>query len=99
MSTNCTDPVTGKPRLLSKQCATCIGRPGNLMDLRPGRVAEMVNECLTRGGWFPCHETIMPGATDPPAVCRWLYDKYGPRINLIRVMSRLGGFTEVDPPA
>jgi len=89
----------GKPRVLSRQCSTCIGRPGNPMQLRPGRVKDMV-EGGVNGGGIICHQTLSYG--DHPefggAACRWFYDHYGHLCNLYRIYGRLGGFTEVDPP-
>ena len=97
------DPETGKPRLLSAQCLTCIGRPGNPMDLRPGRVRQMVRDALTDGSQgIVCHETV-PYRGNPAgrqaALCRWFWQTYGYRVNFIRVMARLGGWKLVDPPA
>lgn len=90
----------GKPRLLSEQCSTCIGRPGNPMDLRPGRVRQMVREAVNGGG-IACHQTLSYGGHPDfggAALCRWFYDTYGHLCNLVRIYGRLGGFTEVDPP-
>jgi len=102
MSESCFDPVTHRPRLMREQCSTCIFRPGNPMQLRPGRVKDMVNEALREGcQGIICHATLSYG--DHPdfggALCRGFYDSFGPRNNFVRVMERLGGFTEVDPPA
>lgn len=90
----------GKPRVLSEQCSTCIGRPGNLMDLRPGRVRQMVRDGVNSGGGIVCHQTLSYGDHPDfgPAACRWFYDTYGRLCNLYRIYGRLGGFTEVDPP-
>jgi hypothetical protein len=89
----------GRPRLLSEQCSTCIGRPGNPMRLRPGRVKEMVRDGVNGGG-ITCHQTLSYG--DHPefggAACRWFYDNYGRLCNLFRIYDRLGGFTEVELP-
>jgi hypothetical protein len=98
---SCFDPLTGRPRLLSEQCSTCLGRPGNLMHLNPGRLGGLVREALGEGSQgVICHQTLSYG--DHPnfggAICRWFYDHYGPRNNFIRVMERLGGFIEVAPP-
>lgn len=44
-----------------------------------------------------CHETLSYGVHREVggALCRWFYDTYGYKNNFIRVMARLGGFTEV----
>lgn len=88
---------TGKPRVLSEQCVTCIFRPGNLMNLREGRLQQIVRDTCAAGSYIVCHETLpgMPGE-DTPALCRGFYDRYG--TNFIRVMDRLGGFVEIPPP-
>lgn len=90
-----------RPRLLSEQCATCIYRPGNLTHLRPGRLKEITESSLgegTRG--LTCHDTLPYG--DHPsygeAMCRGFYDKFGYLNNYVRIIERLGGFTEVPPP-
>jgi hypothetical protein len=90
-----------RPRVLTRQCATCIGRPGNVMDLRPGRLKMMVEEALRQGNQgIICHLTLGYGGNPDfgGALCRWFYDTYGSQSNFIRVMWRIGGFTEVDPP-
>lgn len=101
MSRYLNDPETGKPRLLSEQCATCVGRPSNVAGLRPGRLAELVRG--NRGGLgLICHETIDYDEGEPPsfggtqAFCRWFHDRIGS--NYQRICQRLGGFTEVPPP-
>jgi hypothetical protein len=91
----------GRPQVLAGQCSTCIGRPGNLMRLNPGRVKGMVQSALNAGGGIICHQTLSYG--DHPeqggAVCRWFYDHYGRQSNGVRVQSRVGGgFREIELP-
>ena len=95
------DRETGLPRLMSEQCSTCVGRPGNLMHLREGQLKNLVaDNCGPHSLGLICHQTLPYG--DYPkfgaAYCRWFFDTCGHRANGIRVFSRLGGFTEVDPP-
>jgi hypothetical protein len=95
------DPGTGRARLLTRQCSTCVGRPGNLMHLREGKLKELVagNTGDHHLGLI-CHQTL-PYGDHPdfgPAYCRWFYDHYGDLANGIRVFRRLLGFTEIDPP-
>lgn len=90
-----------KPRVLSEQCATCIGRPGNVNDLRPGRVKGMVSEAIQHGNrGITCHETLSYGHHPEvgEAMCRWFYEKFGHLNNYVRIMERLGGFEEVRLP-
>jgi len=101
MPESCYDPVTHRPRLLSGQCATCIFLPGNPMHLRPGRLKTMVTAGLRQDcQGIICHDTLSYGDHPGfgPALCRGFYDAYGPQSNFIRVIERIGGFTEVDPP-
>jgi hypothetical protein len=98
----CFDPQTHRPRLLSAQCETCIYRPSNPMHLRPGALRSITADALREGcQGVICHDTLSYGAYPGfgGALCRGFYDKFGPRNNFIRIMGRLGGFTEVDPPA
>jgi len=94
---NVGDPVLRKTRLLSRECRTCIFKPGNLMHLEPGRLREMVDAARGDAGYIICHQTL-PYADSPipPAVCRGFADRY--RTWQLQVMARLWGFLEVDPP-
>lgn len=102
MSETCYDQATHKPRLLSAQCETCIYRPGNLMRLRPGRLRAITEAALVDGcQGVICHDTLSYGP-DPgfgAALCRGFYDAFGARSGFVRVIERIGGFTEVEPPA
>ncbi|MFG2043940.1 hypothetical protein [Dactylosporangium sp. NPDC048998] len=92
------DPITGKTRLLARQCDTCIFRPGNRMHLDPGRLKQMVDEALAEGGFVICHDTLPYGnfPEAQPAVCRGFADRY--RTWRLQVIARLFGFVEVEPP-
>jgi hypothetical protein len=94
--------VNGEPRVLRKQCSTCIGRPGNKMHLQPGRVRQMVNAANREGSQgIICHQTLSYGDHREMggALCRWYFDTYGHLNGFIRIISRIGkGFTEVDLP-
>lgn len=73
-------------RIQQRMCATCIFRPGNLMDLDPGRVEQMVADSVREDTAIICHDTL--DATDdegewiidviggPQAVCRGFYDRH-----------------------
>jgi hypothetical protein len=53
-------------RVMAERCLTCIFHPGNLMDLRSGRVKGMLAEVRRTEGCIPCHETL---DDDMQAVC------------------------------
>lgn len=92
------DPVLGKSRLLSRQCATCIFKPGNLMHLQEGRLKDLVAQTCAAETYIVCHSTL-PHHLDPntkPAICRGFADRYSTQA--LQVIARLWGFVEVDPP-
>lgn len=98
------DPATHKIRLNSEQCATCIGNPRAGVALRPGRMRELVRANTGDGKMgLVCHATIVYDEDGEPsggdqALCKWFYEQFGHLVNGVRVMHRLGGFTEVPPP-
>lgn len=53
------DPVLRKSRMLSRQCRTCIFRPGNLMRLSEGRLRELVAEARRDETFVVCHDTLV----------------------------------------
>lgn len=57
-------------------CSTCIFRPGNLMDLHPGRVRQLIDEACDDDGAIVCHQTL-----EEPlgAVCRGFFDRFADR--------------------
>jgi hypothetical protein len=58
-------------RVLTEMCATCIFRPGNLMHLRRGRLATIVNDHQQADGNLICHSTLPYfGDGVEPALCR-----------------------------
>jgi hypothetical protein len=93
------DPVLGKTRRLSRQCPTCIFHPGNPMHLEPGALKDLIDSALAQDSYVVCHETL-PGMAPPgyaPAVCRGFHDRY--TTGSLRVIARLWGFVDVDPPS
>jgi len=92
------DAQRRKTRLLSRQCATCIFRPGNPMHLDPGRLRDIVEQALNGRGYIICHDTL-PHYRHPhaqPAICRGFHDRY--TTPALQVIGRLWGFIEVAPP-
>lgn len=92
------DAQQGKTRLLSRQCGTCIFKPGNVMHLTTGRLSDMVAQCHANGSFIVCHDTLPHGAHPhaEPAICRGFYDRYSTQA--LQVIGRLWGFAEVEPP-
>lgn len=84
----------GKVHVLADKCATCIFRAGNLMHLRPGRLAEMVNTSVAEGGAIVCHKTLGDDVDD--AVCRGFHDAYGNQVPALRLATALDLVVEDD---
>lgn len=99
---NILHPETHKPCLLSRECDTCVFRPGNKAGLRPGRLGDLIRQNTgANATGLICHSTIAYDSDHPdlqPALCRGFYDKFGHLANYIRISERIGGFTEIDPP-
>lgn len=90
------DPGTGTVRLCARRCATCIFSPGNLMDLQPGRVADMVAQARRAEGHVVCHATL---GTEVPAICRGFADGPDQGCSLaLRLARALGTLQEISPP-
>ncbi len=81
----------GRVHVCAAMCGTCIFRPGNLMDLEPGRVAGMVADATRKESAIICHQTL----DGKNAVCRGFYDRHPTQP--LQVAGRLGLVTEVMP--
>lgn len=85
-------------RVCATRCKTCIFRPGNLMQLRSGRVKDMVDSALSAdgAGSIVCHDTL-----DLPAqaICRGFWDGYRDQVQLLQLADRLGHVKEIPADA
>lgn len=72
--------------VMAAKCPTCIFRPGNMMQLRGGRVQQMVATCQRRQGVITCHSTL---GTTEPAICRGFFEAYGGHIVALRLAAAL----------
>ena len=79
-------------RVCADLCSTCIFRPGNLMDLRAGRVRAMVDGAKADDSAIVCHATL-DGAR---AVCRGYWDRHQ-RDTLLCRLGAVKGVLEVNP--
>jgi hypothetical protein len=84
--------------VLRAQCATCIFRPGNIMDLERGRVKQMVGEATGIGGCIPCHKTIRRDDGVEPAICRGYFDAYAERVPAIALARACNRVAEQEVP-
>ncbi|MCC3766487.1 hypothetical protein [Streptomyces sp. UNOC14_S4] len=65
------DPETWRVRLVEDRCTTCVFRAGNLMNLSPGRVKQMLEDCQKNQGHIVCHQTLEGyGKGLPGGICR-----------------------------
>lgn len=96
-----------RPRVFSEKCKTCVFRPGNPMQLAPGRLHELVERNLDAGAALICHTTTYGQRPElGEVVCAGWFERYGHRTSSIRVVSRLAalcgedgdGFERVTPP-
>lgn len=80
----------GKVHVRAEMCDTCVFRPGNLMKLPPGRLAEMVNGAVENESCIPCHSTLpyAPYYSAEQSVCRGFFDRHPTQP--LQVAERLG---------
>lgn len=84
----------GRVHVLDDKCGTCIFRPGNLMRLNRGRVAEMIRNARAKDTAITCHETY----DRDQAICRGFFDTQREHIWPLRFAQRLGIITFQAPP-
>jgi hypothetical protein len=82
--------------VMSERCDTCIFRPGNLMDLNQGRLADII-ESTDRGDTnVICHKSrSVSGDLRQDAWCKGSVDRRAGQ--MIRIMDRLGGIPLLTP--
>ena len=73
------DPETGRERVMSDKCRTCIGRRGNPAGLSAERRRDLLGRCPDGSydeGWTVCHATLPDNPDNtaglPPSVCAWV---------------------------
>jgi len=95
-----TDPATGRSRLLSERCSTCILRHGDKMHLGPEHTAAFVRQAQEQGSYVVCHQTLTYGDHPGfgPAICRGFFDAYATRSLALRLLQAFSRLTEVEPP-
>lgn len=65
----------GRVHVLRERCSTCVFRPGNLMRLGRGRLADLVESNVAGDSALTCHSTLYRDDVEP-AVCRGFFDGY-----------------------
>lgn len=79
----------GIVHVMREQCSTCIFKPGNLMSLQPGRVAQMVRDAKAGDSVIPCHHTIHV-RDERPAICRGYWDRHHTDVWTLRLANDMG---------
>ncbi|MDZ5447709.1 hypothetical protein U2F26_34240 [Micromonospora sp. 4G57] len=92
------DPVLGKSRLLSRQCATCIFAPGNRMHLSAGRLRDLVTETRRRERSSSATTPSPTTSTPKPSRRSAVASPTATGTQALQLIERLFGFVEVDPP-
>lgn len=81
-------------RVMRERCSTCIFRPGDLMQLRSGRLKDIVESAKKADSYVICHKTLERGV--PGAVCRGSFDTL--YTTPIQLAQRLGFIEWREPP-
>jgi len=93
------DPASGKVRVLSSRCPTCIFRP-EVRECLGRRTDEVVRANVNAGALLTCHTTL-PYGDHPdfgPAVCAGFWARHGMQTAAGRIARFLLGITRVRPP-
>lgn len=85
----------GRFHVLEGKCDTCIFRPGNLMQLRDGRVEEMSAAANENNSVIVCHQTL----DSLRATCRGYYDVHRENTMALRMAAAFDVVEFSPPPA
>jgi hypothetical protein len=94
------DQESGKVRVLLRRCETCVFRPGNPFETRPGRVEELIRRNVDAGALLTCHSTLPYGPYPEfgPAVCAGFWARHGLATAAGRIAKFMLGIVRVAPP-
>ena len=98
--TDVLDPGTGKVRVLSSRCKTCIFRPEGRAAFGEDRVAEVIGANIDAGALLTCHSTL-PYGDHPdfgPAVCAGFWARHGLATAAGRIAKGMLGLVRIAPP-
>lgn len=95
------DPASGKVRVLSARCQTCIFRKDNQLHLGPGRIEEVIRRNVDAGALLTCHSTLPYGPYPEfaPAVCAGFWARHGMATAAGRIAQFMLGVVRVTPPS
>lgn len=76
---------SGRVHVKAERCSDCVFRPGNLMRLNPGRLADLVEQNRERDTAFACHQTTFGHDENGEAICRGYFDAFAKDITPLRM--------------
>lgn len=89
----------GRLYVCSRECDTCIFRRGNLMDLRPGRLRDVIETNLREGSAPTCHRTLYEDPEHRHAICRGFFDRLVNKSMPLLLAEHMGIITYIEPPS
>lgn len=94
------DPGSGKVRVLSRRCGTCVFRKRGGLDLEPARIEEVIRRNVEAGALLTCHSTLPYGPYPEfgPAVCAGFWARHGLATAAGRIAQFMLGVVRVAPP-
>jgi hypothetical protein len=94
------DHNTGKVRVLSRRCGTCILWRDDRSPVSEQRAGEVIDTNVAAGSLLTCHSTLPYGPYPEfgPAVCAGFWVKHGHRTAAGRLAEHLLGVIRVHPP-
>jgi hypothetical protein len=95
------DRNSGKVRVLSARCATCIFWADDRMHLGQDRIEEVVAANIAADALLTCHSTLPYGWRPDfgPAVCAGFWAKHRHQTAAGRLAERALGVVRVQPPS
>lgn len=92
------DQDSGKVRVLSYRCSTCLFRRDH--PFGEDRAAEVIGTNVARGALLTCHTTLPYGSylEFGPAVCAGFWSRHGLATAAGRIAERLIGIVRIAPP-
>jgi hypothetical protein len=96
--TDVIDRETGKVRVLSQRCQTCVFRRDGPWDSEI--VDELIDRNIAAEALLTCHSTLPYGANPDfgPAVCAGFWSLHGMSVLAGRLAMRMRGIIRVKPP-
>lgn len=91
----------GQVHVMSEKCGTCVFRPGNLMNLPPGKLKGMADHVQETGIPFSCHQTLAYSEPryrehyEGMALCAGAVENYGEQSVIMRMAHAMDVIVEV----